>query len=81
MKENYTNSSGKKNEIGVIESIIFNIYDEIFHILDNGKIGWSHDKVIWPFDESYRKDFGDELFTKINDTLPFLRELNSNISK
>lgn len=79
MKEPYTNASGKKSELGVIESIIFNTYDEIAHIIKNGKMGWSRDKVIWPLVDSHKNYLGDRLFNEIKATMPFLQNLNVNV--
>ena len=79
MKDEYTNQSGQKSKLGVIESLIFNINDEIAYIINNGKIGWPVDKVIWPFVDSYEKDFGKEKFDKIKDTIPWLIKMNDSV--
>lgn len=79
MKESYTNDSGKKSEIGIIESVIFNIQDEIGHIFNDGKVGWSFNKIIFPFLDSYKNDFGVDLFYKIKKTLPWLIQMNKNV--
>ena len=76
MKEKYTNLSGRTTQIGVVESIIFNIQDEIAHIINNGKIGWTHNKVIWPLVPSHRNDLGDTLFDKIKESFPHLKAWN-----
>ena len=79
MKDEYTNQSGQKSKLGVIESLIFNINDEIAYIINNGKIGWPVNKVIWPFVDSYEKDFGKEKFDKIKDTIPWLSKMNDSV--
>ena len=81
MKEPYTNASGKKSELGVIESIIFNIQDEIAQIIKTGKIGWSRDKVIWPLVDSHKDYLGSRLFNEIEATWPFLQNLNGICSR
>ena len=78
MKDEYTNQSGQKSKLGVIESLIFNINDEIAYIINNGKIGWPVGKAIWPFVDSYEKDFGKEKFDKIKDTIPWLIKMNDS---
>ena len=78
MKDEYTNQSGQKSKLGVIESLIFNINDEIAYIMNNGKIGWPVDKGIFPFVDSYEKDFGKEKFDKIKDTIPWLIKMNDS---
>ena len=76
MKESYTNRSEKTTKIGVIESIAFNIHSEIAYIINNNKMGFDYHKIILPFDESYRNDFGDELFEKIKNSLQYLEKWN-----
>ena len=76
MKEKYTNVLGKTTEIGTIESIVFNIRDEITHIINTGKMGWVHNKVIFPFEESYRNDLGDTLFEKIQKSSHYWNKWN-----
>ena len=78
MKDEYTNRFGQKSKLGVIESLIFNINDEIAYIMNNGKIGWPVDKKISPFADSYEKDFGKEKFDKIKDTIPWLIKMNDS---
>ena len=76
MKEDYTNKSGQKSKLGIIESIIFNIHDELAYILNNGRIGWNAKKAIFPFVDSYEEDFGKELFENIKETIPWLSQMN-----
>ena len=79
MKEHYTNQSGNKSEIGIIESIVFNVKNEISYILNNGKVGWPSKKVIFPFVESYKNDFGKEIFYEIKKTWSWLVQMNESI--
>lgn len=79
MKDEYINESDQKSELGIIESSIFNIHDEIAHIINNGKIGWPTKKTIWPFVDSYENDFGKEIFDKIKETIPWLTQMNSGV--
>ena len=76
LKERYTNRAGNTTEIGITESIVFNVMDEISHILKTGRMGWIQNKVIWPFVESYRSYFGDDLFEKIKDSSSYWYEWN-----
>ena len=76
LKEPYTNVLGEKSDLGIIESIIFNIHDEMAQIINSGKIRWTRHKVIFPFVPSYRNDLEDRLFDEINKTIPFLVQLN-----
>ena len=79
MKDEYKNQSDQKSELGIIESSIFNIHDEIAYIINNGKIGWPHKKVILPFVDSYEKDFGKEIFDNIKETVPWLIQMNDSV--
>ena len=76
MKDPYTNRSGQESNLGVVESIIFNIHSETAQIITNGKVGWDRDKVIFPFEDSYEQDFGKEIFEKIQKTIPWLSQMN-----
>ena len=78
MKEDYTNKSGQKSKLGIIESVIFNIQDELAYIINNGSIGWNAKKCIFQFVDSYEKDFGKELFENIKETIPWLSQMNKN---
>ena len=79
MKEPYTNKTGQNSDLGIIESIIFNIHDELAYILNNGTIGWPFKKVFFPFVDSYENDFGKDTFIKIKKTIPHLGQMNDNV--
>ena len=78
MKDHYTNQSGQKSELGIIESIIFNIHSEVAWIIKNGKVGWDRKKTIFPFVDSYEKDFGKKIFEEIKKTIPWISQMNQD---